>query len=136
MTQPVIPPPPNPFKLFDGTTHVIQGIQIDGAYVVLYYDELVARFSIDRNVQFTSSISLTEVMKTGGIAGRMVLEMSVDCGGTIADDYTKAPGTQEDFELVRQAIPYFYPCLFEPQSRKVMRAVYRRVKKLSSQVAA
>jgi hypothetical protein len=136
MTRPVIPPPPNPHKLFEGTTHVIQGMKIDDAYVVLFYDELVARFSIARNARYVNSLRLSEAMKSDGIVGHVVLEFPVSCGGVIADQYVEAPGTPQDFDLVRQAIPYFYPSFFEPQSKKVMRAVYRRVAKLCTPAVA
>lgn len=107
------------------------GVKLDDAYLTVSYDQLTVKFSVDRTTTYPSMINPIKVITEGnGVLGVPVLEMTVDCGGVINDDYTKVPGTPTDITLVRQAIPHFYPQVRDPQARKVLRAVYRRVVKL------
>lgn len=135
MSQSVIPQPEG-HKIVSVGGGVCLGVDMGNAHVTLFHNYAVIRFSIDRNRRNYYCHDLEQAARADGVLGTMVLEMSIDCGGSIYDPETKASGTLEDFELVRQALPWFYPEIHEREMRKVLRAVYRRVENLCSAVPA
>lgn len=125
-------PKPETDRLFFGATHSIAGIEVAGLDVIYTSDQVKVTFLVRPRASLCST-GLSRALANHETLGKVVVQATAECGGTIDDVFGfTVTGSPDEIAAVRTAISHFYADERDPEARKVFRGIYRRLEKHTS----
>lgn len=125
-SAPTIPPPP-PGHMVSAAWRALFHVKIGDVQVICDYLSTRIAFRTVRDRGYISALDLEDAVVKGADVGKRVIAADLGCGGLPLEDCTTVTGSAEDLRAARAAIPCFYAELRDPEGRKALRWVYRRL---------